>query len=67
MTQHMLEVAGLNMNSEPVNLQEKLRKISQMWTPKVIAEMNDYHFKLVKFQGEFVWHQHPDTDEVCVR
>ena len=54
------------MKPEPINLQEKLRKISQLWTPKVVAQMNDYHFKLVKFQGEFVWHEHSDTDEVFV-
>lgn len=34
------------------------------WSPRVIAEMNDYQFKLVKIQGEFVWHAHADTDEV---
>ncbi|QDZ25756.1 hypothetical protein A3770_18p82740 [Chloropicon primus] len=47
-----------------VNLREKLSKFKEHWTPKVIAEMNDYQFKVVKIQGEFVWHDHPDTDEV---
>ena len=41
-------------------------KFSEHWTPKVIAEMNDYQFKLVKIEGEFVWHNHSDTDEVFI-
>ena len=49
-----------------VNLGEKLSKFSEQWTPKVIAEMNDYQFKLVKIEGEFVWHEHLDTDEAFI-
>ena len=49
-----------------INLKEKLSKFSDHWSPKVIAELNDYQFKLVKIQGEFVWHNHPDTDEVFI-
>ena len=49
-----------------VNFSEKLSKFSEQWTPKVIAEMNDYQFKLVKIEGEFVWHEHPDTDEAFI-
>ena len=52
------------MNHQPVNLQDKLSKFSEHWSPKIIAQMNDYHFKVVKVQGEFVWHDHPETDEV---
>jgi mannose-6-phosphate isomerase-like protein (cupin superfamily) len=52
------------MNYLPLNFHEKLAKFSDHWSPKVIAGMNDYQFKLVKVQGDFVWHQHPDTDEV---
>lgn len=37
-----------------------------MWSPKVIGEMNDYQFKLAKIMGDFVWHDHPDTDEVSI-
>ena len=51
------------MNYEPVNLQHKLALFDEPWQPKVIAEMNDYQFKLVKLQGDFIWHDHPDTDE----
>lgn len=49
-----------------VNFQEKLVRISEHWAPRVIAQMNDYQFKLVKILGEFVWHSHPDTDEVFI-
>ncbi|ACO34181.1 MULTISPECIES: cupin domain-containing protein [Acidobacterium] len=51
--------------SEPqvVNLREKLGKFEEHWSPRVVAEMNDYQFKVVKLKGEFVWHQHEDTDE----
>jgi len=50
----------------PINLREKFAKFRQHWSPKIIAQMNDYHFKLVKIQGEFVWHSHADTDEVFI-
>ena len=49
-----------------VNLNTKLSKFSDHWTPRVIAEMNDYQFKLVKIEGEFIWHNHQDTDEVFI-
>ena len=49
-----------------INLKEKLSKFSEHWTPKIIAEMNDYQFKLVKIKGDFVWHDHKDTDEVFI-
>ena len=47
-----------------INLTEKLAKFDDHWSPKIIAQMNDYHFKLVKLQGAFVWHSHAETDEV---
>ena len=49
-----------------VNFKEKLAKFSEHWSPKIIAWMNDYHFKLVKFQGDFVWHSHDHTDEAFI-
>lgn len=52
--------------NKPVNFQEKLYLISTHWTPKIVAQMNDYHFKLAKLQGEFVWHDHSETDEVFI-
>jgi len=54
------------MNYTPINLQEKFSKFTEHWSPKIVAQMNDYHFKLVKAQGEFIWHDHPDTDEVFI-
>ena len=46
-----------------VNLSQKLAKISDYWSPKVIAQMNNYHFKLAKVKDEFIWHKHEETDE----
>jgi len=54
------------MQFDPINLKEKFAKFSDHWSPKIIAKMNDYHFKLVKFQGDFIWHSHDDTDEVFI-
>jgi len=39
-----------------INLKEKLSQFSKYWSPRIIAEMNDYQFKLVKIKGEFIWH-----------
>ena len=50
--------------AEVINLERKFSKFFDYWSPKVVAELNDYQIKLVKFQGDFVWHEHPDTDEV---
>jgi len=52
------------MENQPINLQDKFSKFSEHWRPKIIAQMNDYHVKLAKVQGEFDWHEHPETDEV---
>jgi mannose-6-phosphate isomerase-like protein (cupin superfamily) len=54
------------MNYQPINFQEKLARFSEHWSPKIIAQMNNYHFKIAKLQGEFIWHDHPETDEVFV-
>jgi len=54
------------MTYQPINFQDKLSKFSDQWSPKIIAQMNDYHFKIVKIEGEFIWHDHPQTDEVFV-
>ena len=55
-----------NITYKPINFKEKLSLFSEQWSPKVIAQLNDYHFKLAKVQGEFVWHDHPETDEVFI-
>ena len=54
------------MKYKPVNFEDKLKHFSEQWSPKVIAEMNDYQFKIVKIQGDFVWHNHQDTDETFI-
>ena len=52
------------MNIDVVNVSEKFTLIKEQWAPKIIAQLNEYHFKIAKIQGEFVWHSHPETDEV---
>ena len=52
------------MKFTPINFQDKFGLITEHWQPRVVAEMNDYQFKLAKIQGEFIWHSHPETDEV---
>lgn len=52
------------MTHSPLNLQDKLARITDTWSPRVVAEMNDYQFKLAKLEGDFIWHAHADTDEV---
>ena len=55
------------MNSyHPINFQEKFDRLTEPWSPRVIAEMNDYQFKIVRPEGDFVWHHHPDTDETFI-
>lgn len=49
-----------------INFKDKFKKFSDQWSPKVIAELNDYQFKLVKIQNDFVWHKHNHTDEVFI-
>ena len=51
------------MTYQAINIGEKFGLFEERWTPKVIAEMNDYQFKIVKLQGDFIWHEHPETDE----
>ena len=54
------------MQKKAINFQQKLGLFSEQWQPKVIAEMNDYQFKVVKLEGDFVWHDHQDTDETFI-
>ena len=49
-----------------INFSDKFNKFADTWSPKVIAEMNNYQFKLVKIKNDFVWHQHSNTDEVFI-
>ena len=50
----------------PVNFDAKLALIHDHWKPRVVAEMNDYQFKIVKILGDFLWHDHADTDETFI-
>ena len=52
------------MKNKKINIIEKLKRFNDYWSPKVIAEMNDYQIKLAKISGEFIWHCHESTDEV---
>jgi len=54
------------MPSHAINFSEKFAQFSDLWSPKIIARMNDYHIKLARIQGEFIWHSHPETDEVFI-
>ena len=54
------------MERRAINFGRKFQLINQQWSPKVIAEMNDYQFKLVKLQGDFIWHDHQETDETFI-
>ena len=49
-----------------INFKQKLGLFTEQWSPKVIAEMNDYQFKIVKLQGDFIWHDHKTTDETFI-
>ena len=51
------------MLSEKINLKDKYSKFTKHWSPRIIAEMNNYQFKIAKIKGEFIWHNHKDTDE----
>src|SRR6266851_2186308 len=56
----------LEMSYKSINFSQKLGLFDEQWQPKVIAEMNDYQFKIVKLQGDFIWHDHKDTDETFI-
>jgi mannose-6-phosphate isomerase-like protein (cupin superfamily) len=52
------------VTSRVVDLHERLSVFSEHWSPKVVARLNDYAVNVVKLKGEFVWHSHPETDEL---
>ena len=54
------------MSYRSINFKQKFGLFGERWQPKVIAEMNDYQFKVVKLQGDFIWHDHPETDETFI-
>lgn len=54
----------ITIHYQAINLKDKLSNFNDLWSPKVIGEMNDYQFKLIKITGDFEWHVHQDTDKV---
>jgi mannose-6-phosphate isomerase-like protein (cupin superfamily) len=54
------------MDYRAINLAQKLGLLTERWQPRVVAELNDYQFKVVRLEGDFVWHSHADTDEAFV-
>lgn len=54
------------MTYAAINLARKFASFSERWEPKVVAEMNDYQFKIVRLEGDFIWHDHKDTDETFI-
>lgn len=49
-----------------INSQQKLNSFFDLWSPKIIAELNDSYVKLAKMKGEYVWHQHDHEDEMFI-
>ena len=66
MSQHITPATTFDRKYQSINFSEKFNLIHEQWAPKAIAEMNDYQFKLVKLQGDFIWHDHIDTDEAFI-
>src|ERR1700683_3776238 len=54
------------MEYQSINFGAKLKLFDEQWQPKVVAEMNDYQFKIVRLEGDFIWHDHKDTDETFI-
>ena len=48
---------------DPINLAQKLALFDERFSPRIVATLNDYKVAVVKVEGEFVWHSHPDTDD----
>jgi len=51
------------MGHSAINFRQKFGLLAEQWQPKVVAEINDYQFKIVRLQGDFIWHRHAETDE----
>ncbi len=54
------------MSDSVINLERELGEISEYWSPKILAQLNNYHFKLAKVHGEFILHSHTETDEAFI-
>lgn len=49
-----------------INFESKFERLKEQWSPRIVAEMNDYQFKVVRVEGDFIWHHHADTDETFI-
>lgn len=56
----------MTIQYSPINFAQKYALFQEQWMPKVVAEMNDYQFKIARLEGDFVWHSHADTDETFI-
>jgi mannose-6-phosphate isomerase-like protein (cupin superfamily) len=54
------------MMAEPANLQRTIDSFSELWSPRIVAQFNDYDVRVAKFHGEYIWHAHQDTDELFI-
>ncbi|HKG58396.1 MAG TPA: cupin domain-containing protein [Pyrinomonadaceae bacterium] len=61
-----MEPNPTKMDRKAINFQQKFSLFTEQWQPKVVAEMNDYQFKVVRIEGDFIWHDHKDTDETFI-
>ncbi len=52
------------MPVDVISLSKKLSLFSDQWSPKIVAQMNDYQLKMEKIKGDFIWHSHPETEEL---
>jgi mannose-6-phosphate isomerase-like protein (cupin superfamily) len=57
---------AVSMAYRAINFRQKFELFAEKWQPRVVAEMNDYQFKLVRIDGDFIWHDHQDTDETFI-
>ncbi|CAD6521151.1 hypothetical protein LMG28727_01576 [Paraburkholderia kirstenboschensis] len=62
----MSDIQAPQQTYRSINFAEKLALFSDQWQARVVAEMNDYQFKVVRIEGDFMWHQHADTDETFI-
>jgi mannose-6-phosphate isomerase-like protein (cupin superfamily) len=51
---------------EVINFARKFALLAEQWAPRVVAELNHYQFKVVRIEGDFIWHDHPETDEAFI-
>lgn len=63
--QHQKE-GEMSMHYQAINLSEELSQFNELWSPKVVGEINDFLFKLIKIDGDFIWHEHEGADKVFI-